>query len=217
MASEIRQGVRLQLASGLSRAPASFLRTVLSRGQQGPPLPEALPKHSPKAGSVGLGSIYADRKGRAGRCSSLLPITSHKVPRAVVAMCVSEANCRHRDARALRRGPCCRAKRNWTPFWNGSAKVDSTRPWYGQDSPWSPRLLPPSCPLPVQPALCASSVLPAAGSVRSQASFRLHLTEAVSAVCAPLSASPGLRALAPTPGVPPLPLLYDSLFPPSCV
>lgn len=44
----------------------------------------------------------------------------------------------------------------------------------------------PSCPLPFQPSLCASSVLPAARSPCAQAS--LHLTDSESLVCTPLSA-----------------------------
>lgn len=136
-------------------------------------------------GRVGLGA-----SNRAGprQLSSLVPITGRGIQRAVVAMCVSGANCRHRDAPGPRRLPHCRAKRTWARFWDRSAKVARLPAWYGQThSQGAPPPPLPARPSPLfQPSLCASSVLPAAGSPRAQAPLRPTGSE--SPVCAPLSA-----------------------------
>lgn len=54
--------------------------------------------------------------------------------------------------------------------------------------PESPLPPPLPAPLPLQPSLCASSVLPAAGSARAQAS--LHLTTTLSLLSVPLCLLP---------------------------
>lgn len=136
-------------------------------------------------GRAGLGWGASNRAGLR-RCSSLVPVTGHWIQRAVVAMCVSGANCRPWDAQAPRRLPHCRAKRTWTHFWNCSTKVANLPVWYGQTNPQeAPHLL----PLPVQPSLCASSVLPAAGSLCPGITPTAdHPTQSESIVCAPPSA-----------------------------
>lgn len=125
---------------------------------QGPPLPAArwasLPKHSSNQveASLGLGCDYANRKGWAGgkhrgwAGAVLLPGARHwpLVQQAVVAMCVSGAHCRHRDAWAPRRSPYCRAKRTWNPLWRCSTQVAKPAVWYGRHPQGGPPLpLPP--------------------------------------------------------------------------
>jgi hypothetical protein len=137
----------------------------------------AMPKQSPKGRPVWVWAVPMPT-GRAGlgagnwaelkRCSSLVPITGHWLQRAVVAMCVSGGACNHRDAQTPRKPPFCRAKRNWTPFWEYSSKVADPPTWYDR-SPRRPLPCSRFLSLASPTLLCAFSVLPAAGSPCAQA------------------------------------------------
>lgn len=86
------------------------------------------------------------------------------------------------------------------PSWNCSSKVAGPPSWYGQESPWRPA--PPSrCAAP----LCASSVLPAAGSVRPGVALTPSDRGCVCGLYT-LSLPLCLCALSPTLGVLPLSL-----------
>lgn len=175
---------------------------------RGRPCPLLCQSTAPEGGSFGSGLQVCLQEG-LGPGSSLVPVTGHQPQRAVVATCVSGANCRHRDARALRSPPYCGAERSWMPSWNGSTKVAGPPAWYGQESPRRPA--PPSrCAAP----LCASSVLPAAGSVRPGVALTPSDRGCVCGLYA-LSLPLCLCALSPTLGV--LPLSLRLSVSPFCV